>query len=257
MRISELVARTGVPKETIHYYIREGVLRKPRKTGKNTADYNESYVDQIHIIKGLQDNYFLPLSVIKKIVKHQKRQSRSEQSSFQLQSEYFRPIDRLLSSEVAGKEAFRDATGIGRKWLRKMEEWGIITAEAREGQPVYSQDDVIIGKLVVDMDRIGFGPKHGYDPERLRPIADFVRDFVRSTQKDYFQYNLVRLSSEELVEKGSKFTEIMSLFFYHLYRKLVREEYSRLLESVKKKPMSNKHNEGIDKTPSEKIEDGK
>ena len=235
MKISELTERTGVPKETIHYYVREGVLRKPRKTGKNTADYNESYVDQIRIIKGLQDNYFLPLSVIKKIIKHQKRQSRSEQSSFQLQSEYFRPIDRLLSSEVAGKEAFREVTGIGRKWLAKMEEWGIITAEVREGQPVYSQDDVIIGKLVVDMDRIGFGPKQGYDPKRLRPIADFVRDFVRSSQKDYFQYNLERLSSEELIENGSKFTEIMSLFFYHLYRKLVREEFSRLLKSVEKK----------------------
>ena len=235
MKISELTERTGVPKETIHYYVREGVLRKPRKTGKNTADYNESYVDQIRIIKGLQDNYFLPLSVIKKIIKHQKRQSRSEQSSFQLQSEYFRPIDRLLSSEVTGKEAFREVTGIGRKWLAKMEEWGIITAEVREGRPVYSQDDVIIGKLVVDMDRIGFGPKQGYDPGRLRPIADFVRDFVRSSQKDYFQYNLERLSSEELIENGSKFTEIMSLFFYHLYRKLVREEFSRLLKSVEKK----------------------
>ena len=235
MKISELTERTGVPKETIHYYVREGVLRKPRKTGKNTADYNESYVDQIRIIKGLQDNYFLPLSVIKKIIKHQKRQTRSEQSSFQLQSEYFRPIDRLLSSEVTGKEAFREVTGIGRKWLAKMEEWGIITAEVREGRPVYSQDDVIIGKLVVDMDRIGFGPKQGYDPGRLRPIADFVRDFVRSSQKDYFQYNLERLSSEELIENGSKFTEIMSLFFYHLYRKLVREEFSRLLKSVEKK----------------------
>jgi DNA-binding transcriptional MerR regulator len=235
MKISELVKCTGVPKETIHYYIREGVLRKPRKTRKNTADYNKSYVDQIRIIRGLQDNYFLPLSVIKKIIKHQKRQSRSEQSSFQLQSEYFRPIDKLLSREVTGKEAFRKATGIGRKWLTKMEEWGIITAEFREGQPVYSQDDVIIGKLVVDMDRIGFGPRQGYDPERLSPIADFVRDFVRSSQKDYFQYNLERLSSEELVENGSKFTEIMSLFFYHLYRKLVREEYTRLLKSVEKR----------------------
>jgi DNA-binding IclR family transcriptional regulator len=33
MKISELVKRTGVPKETIHFYIREGLLRKPRKSG--------------------------------------------------------------------------------------------------------------------------------------------------------------------------------------------------------------------------------
>jgi len=116
----------------------------------------------------------------------------------------------------------------------KMEEWGVITAEYRERRPIYSQDDVIIGKLLVDMDRIGFGPKDGYDPGSLRHIADFVREFVINSQKDYFQANLERLSSKEFVEKGSKFAEIMSLFFYHLYRKLVREEYTRLLKSMKK-----------------------
>ncbi len=68
MKISELVKITGVSKETIHYYIREGVLQKSRKTGKNTADYNESHVDQIRTIKALRDNYFLPIPVIKKLI---------------------------------------------------------------------------------------------------------------------------------------------------------------------------------------------
>jgi hypothetical protein len=31
--------------------------------------------------------------------------------------------------------------------------------------------------------------------------------------------------------KGSKFVEIMSLFFYHIYRKLVREEYRNLRQT--------------------------
>ena len=232
MKISELAECTGVRKETIHYYIREGVLRKPRKTRKNVADYNESYVDQIRIIKGLQDNYFLPLSVIKKIIKQHKKQSLSDQSSFQYASEYFRPLDRLLTNEVTGREVFRKATGLSRKWLAKMEEWGVITAEVRDEQPVYSQDDVILGKLLVDMDRIGFGPKDGYDAEDIRRISDFVREYVQSSQKEYYQSNLQRLTSKELTDKGNKFTEIMSLFFYHLYRKVVREEYGRLLKSV-------------------------
>jgi len=235
VKISELAGRTGAPKETIHYYVREGVLRKPRKTGKNKADYNESYVEQIRIIKRLQDDYFLPLSVIKKIIKHLKKQSRSEKSSFQFLSQHFRPVDRLLSTEIIGKEAFREATGLSRKWLARMEEWGVITAEPSEGQPVYSQDDVIIGKLLVDMDRTGFGPKDGYNPEDLRHIADFIREYVKRSQKNYYQSNLERLTSDELVEKGVKFTEIMSLFFYHLYRKLVREEHERLLKTVEKR----------------------
>ncbi|MBW1782952.1 MAG: MerR family transcriptional regulator [Deltaproteobacteria bacterium] len=232
MRISELTARTGVPKETIHYYVREGVLRRPRKTGRNTADYSERYVEQIRVIKRLQDNYFLPLSVIKKLIKQQKGQSRSDRSSFQFLSEHFRPLDRLFISEITGRESFREATGLGQKWLARMEAWGIISFETRSGRRVYSQDDVIIAKLLVDMDNIGFGPKEGYDPEDLRPIADFIRQYVKNSQKEFYQSSLERLTSDELIEKGSKFTEIMSLFFYHLYRKVVREEYMRLLEAA-------------------------
>jgi DNA-binding transcriptional MerR regulator len=231
MKIGELVKRTHVPKETIHYYIRKGLLRKPRKTGKNTADYSESYVDQLRLIRELQDNYFLPLSIIKKIIKEQRKQSIADQSSFKFQAGLIRPIDRLMCTEIKGKDAFMEATGIGRKWLNRMEEWGVITAENQEGEAIYSQDDVIIGKLIVDMDRLGLGPKDGYDPEGLRHFTDLFRKFVMPGVRDYFNTNLEKIASDEFSEKGSQYTEVMSLFFYHIYRKLAREERNRILKS--------------------------
>ena len=39
MKIGELVKQTQVSKETIHYYVREGLLPRPRKLAKNVADY--------------------------------------------------------------------------------------------------------------------------------------------------------------------------------------------------------------------------
>ena len=69
MKISELVKKTHASKETIHYYVREGLVSKPKKPGKNVAIYDERCIDQIKTIKRLQDNYFLPLSIIKKIIK--------------------------------------------------------------------------------------------------------------------------------------------------------------------------------------------
>ena len=105
MKISELAERTRVPKETIHYYLREGVLRKPRKAGKNIADYNENYVEQIRIIKQLQEHYFLPLSVIKKIIRRHQKQSSSEKYSLNFLSEYFRPLDRLIAAAVTGQRS--------------------------------------------------------------------------------------------------------------------------------------------------------
>ena len=46
---------------------------------------------------------------------------------------------------------------------------------------------------------------------------------------------LERLLSTELDDKGSKFAEIMSLFFYHIYRKLAREEYQRLRDTRRRR----------------------
>ena len=228
MKIRDLVERTGVSRETVHYYIREGLLPKPRKRGRNIADYDDSYVERIRMIKELQDNYFLPLAVIKNILKYRKK-SPEGQSFLSLRREYFRPVDQLLPGEISGEEAFRKATGLGRKWLVKMEEWGIISPELRDGQKVYSQDDITLGKLVVQMDEIGIGVKDGFDAEALKHYRDMFREIVVMSHKYFIEATLGKLSPEEFSKRIVQGREIMSAFFYHLYRKLSREKYRRIL----------------------------
>ncbi|MBS3808537.1 MAG: MerR family transcriptional regulator [Desulfobacterales bacterium] len=238
MKIGELVKKTGVSKETIHYYIREGVLPRPRKTGTNKADYGQHYVDQIRLIKALRQNYFLPISVIKKLMEKQKEKTPADQLSFRFLTEFIRPLDQLLSGEVAGRQAFMEATGISTKWLEKMEQWNIITGEQRNGQRYYSRDDVIIGKLLVDMERTGLGPRDGFNPEELRYLTDMIRELVaKNVNRKFGQSNSPdndRMSSEEISRQGSGSTEIMSLFFYHIYRKIVKEEYRRYFRNMEK-----------------------
>jgi len=228
LKIRELVQRTRVSKETVHYYIREGLLPKPRKRGRNIADYDEIFVDRISMIKELQDNYFLPLSVIKNILKNQKKSSEA-QSFLRIRSEYFHPVDHLLPNEVAGEEAFRKETGIGRKWLAKMEDWGILTPEIRQGEKVYSQDDITLGKLVVEMDNIGIGPRDGFDPEALRHYREMFREIVVKSHRYFFEATLGKLPPEDFSKRGVQGMQVMGDFFYHLYRKLSRQEYRRIL----------------------------
>ncbi len=231
MKIRELVKRTQVSKETIHYYIREGLLPKPRKLGKNVADYNETHVQRIRLIKEFQDHRFLPLSFIKRILRYEKN-SPERESFLQLQTDYFRPVDQLLPANTVGDEAFRKTTGLGRKTLSNLEEWGIITPEVRDGKKTYSQDEVTLGKVVVDMDRIGLGPKDGFDPKALKYYTDAFRKIVARAQKYYMQAVLGKLSPEEYSQRSMQAIEIMGVFYYHLYRKLARQEFERLLMLV-------------------------
>ncbi len=228
MKIRELVKHSGVSKETIHYYIREGLLPKPRKTGRNVAEYDDGFVERIRFIKELQDRYFFPLAVIKNIFRKQ-RKSAEWQSFLNLRRDYFSPVDQFLPNEIAGEELFRDETGLGRKWLARMEEWKIINPGVRDGLKVYSQDDITVGRLIVEMDKIGLGPKDGFDPEALKHYLDKFREIAIMSQKYYIETALGKLSPEEFSKRIAQGREIMSLFFYHLYRKLSRERYRSIL----------------------------
>lgn len=230
MKISTVVKQTGVPKETIHFYIREGLVRKPRKSGVNAADYNENHIKQIRFIKELRDNYYFPIPLIRKIINKVKKQPSADQRLFELHSKYFRPADRILTGNLVGREAFHETTGLGRHWIRKAEQWGIIDPEMHDGQPVYSFDDVAVGHLMVDMDRVGFGPKDGHDPEDLKFIADFVKEFVENVFNKYYQSNLEKVSSSEFSHKNDQFHEVISLFFYHLYRRYARQAMDLLIQ---------------------------
>jgi hypothetical protein len=59
----------------------------------------------------------------------------SEQSAFQFLNEYFKPIDRLFSKEVKGKEPFCETTGLGLKWLTRMEPYNDSLKKSDYKQP--------------------------------------------------------------------------------------------------------------------------
>jgi len=169
--------------------------------------------------------------VIKKILKYEKG-SRERDWFLQLHTDYFRPIDKLLPTEIVGEDEFRKATGLGRRWLAKFEQWRIITPEIRNGQKVYSQDDFTLGKVVVDMDKMGLGPKDGFDPEALKYYRDLFWEIVIMTHRYYRQAGSGALSPAEYSLRSVQAREIMSVFFYHLYRKLSREVHERMPLSI-------------------------
>ena len=67
MTIGELSKRTGLSTQTIHYYLKEGLLPDPVKTSKTWAYYTYDHVERINMIKNLKERYFFPLKVIKGI----------------------------------------------------------------------------------------------------------------------------------------------------------------------------------------------
>ncbi|MBA3539018.1 MAG: MerR family transcriptional regulator [Deltaproteobacteria bacterium] len=68
IKIGELAKRSGVPIATLKHYLREGLIRPSRKTGRTMAYYDAALATRVRAIKDLQRDQFLPLDVIRKTV---------------------------------------------------------------------------------------------------------------------------------------------------------------------------------------------
>jgi DNA-binding transcriptional MerR regulator len=55
MRIGELARRSGVAVPTIKYYLREGLLPAGTSTGPNQADYDDTHLHRLRLVRALID----------------------------------------------------------------------------------------------------------------------------------------------------------------------------------------------------------
>jgi len=65
MRIGELSRLSGVPRHTIHYYIKKGLLPETRRTGKTSAYYDASHLARLKEIEAIREERRTPLDFIK------------------------------------------------------------------------------------------------------------------------------------------------------------------------------------------------
>jgi DNA-binding transcriptional MerR regulator len=63
-RIGALAEKTGTSRETIHFYLRRGLLPKPQKGGRTSALYGDEHVERLRTIRRLREEKYLPLAVI-------------------------------------------------------------------------------------------------------------------------------------------------------------------------------------------------
>ncbi|MDQ3878966.1 MAG: TetR family transcriptional regulator [Actinomycetota bacterium] len=66
--ISDLVERTGVPRASVHHYVKLGLLPDPERAAKNQFLYDERHVRGLRLIRLLRDRRGLTLEQIKSIL---------------------------------------------------------------------------------------------------------------------------------------------------------------------------------------------
>jgi DNA-binding transcriptional MerR regulator len=68
MRIAELSRDSGVPVPTIKYYVREGLLEPGELTSHNQAQYSDSHLRRLRLIRALAEVGGLSIAAIRKLL---------------------------------------------------------------------------------------------------------------------------------------------------------------------------------------------
>jgi DNA-binding transcriptional MerR regulator len=194
LKMSELAERSGVSAGTIKHYLREGLLDGAgdiRRTSRNMAYYPPEFVERIELIKRLQEERFMPLRVIKGVLKEDPERVRA---LIDLED---RILERARASaderRVSAKEV-RERYEIPRNVLERLAEIGVLTPSRRG----YDQDDVKIIEAIASFRAGGYEEKLGftvYDTLRYRQALEpLVVEEVRGL--------LDRLAGEVEVERA-------------------------------------------------------
>jgi DNA-binding transcriptional MerR regulator len=70
MRLAELSERSGVSTATIKYYLREGLLTPGRQINATTAEYEESHLRRLRLVRAMIQVGRIPVATVREVLRH-------------------------------------------------------------------------------------------------------------------------------------------------------------------------------------------
>jgi DNA-binding transcriptional MerR regulator len=197
--MSELAEASGVSAGTIKHYLREGLLPDPVKTSRNMAYYPPEFVDRIQLIKQLQEERFMPLKAIRRVLEDDPDRARA---LVEVEDKIIERAQRRETSRTSRAEAER-RYGIPREALERLEEIGVLTPSSRG----YGELDA---RMLEAISRFRAG---GYDEEIGFTVYDTIRykSAIEALVREEVELVMSRLAGEvppervvEMLEAGAQ-----------------------------------------------------
>lgn len=197
--MKDLCELSGLERQTIHFYIHEGLLPEGRKTGRNMAYYGEEHLERLRLIRQLQEERFLPLRAIKAILG-----GRSAGFSSAQRTLIFEVKDRLsragaLAERSTARVALRDLateTGVPLEDVEELVSQGLLHASGVGPRRSAPRRDAWIVGVWGELTRAGLGRTSGFSPSDLVLLDQAIAELFARERDLLFE----RLSSRSAAE---------------------------------------------------------
>ena len=218
LKMRELEAKTGVGRETIRFYIREGMLPQPEKPKRNVANYSAEHVVRLKLIKELQEKRFLPLKLVKAMLDSPNTQELVATSQVQ-GIEHFLP--GLLDSTPAVEKSVAQVakmSGLSSQEIEQIAKAGVISISA--DQTIDFRDAAII-ETWGEANSQGFDRQHGYGPEFLQVYVAALKHIAEHEVGLFMDSLGAGLDGREAAQIGAKGVNVANKLLTLLHTKLI------------------------------------
>ncbi|MGM0576570.1 MAG: MerR family transcriptional regulator [Myxococcota bacterium] len=230
-RMKDLCRVTGLDRQAIHYYIREGLLPPGEKTGRNMAWYDDEHLRRLRLIRKLQHERFLPLRAIKAVLDDQ------SEGFDERQRRFLAEIRTRLSDDLApdggeprmvpADEALGDAP-LDPDDLQEMAGAGFVrTTRDEAGCVLIAEEDVWRAEMWAGFRGAGFTRDLGFTAEDVGVYEDAVRGLVRQ-EAEWVSQRLAHLPPERVAAMVQAAMPIVRGFLARAHTERVRGFLSSL-----------------------------
>jgi DNA-binding transcriptional MerR regulator len=191
--MKDLIAETGLTRDTIHFYIAEGLVPPPTRKRRNMAWYGPEHLQRLNVIKTLQQERFLPLKAIKAVLQHGEHDAGISFTAGQadliarLKAE-LRDAQRNRAATVALDEIAL-AAPLERAELEELATKGVIDLIDENGRMSVSPDDAEILQGLASIKKVVDRPDGSWRPDdwaMLDRLATNLIEYEIATFADRF-----------------------------------------------------------------------
>jgi DNA-binding transcriptional MerR regulator len=224
LKMSELAEASGVSAGTIKHYLREGLLPEPVKTSRNMAYYPPDFVERIRLIKQLQEERFMPLKVIRRILDEDPERAHA---LVELEDRILERAQRGEQSRISRGEV-EQRYGIPRDALERMEEISVLTPNSRG----FAERDVQILEAISRFRAGGYDERIGFTVYDTLRYKDALQRLVEEEVRVVIERLAGEIDADRAVELMEAGAEPLRDLIAAMHSKLLVEELRRHRKSL-------------------------
>lgn len=234
MRMKELTEAAGVPRGTIQFYIRAGLIPRPIKQSPNSAFYTEEHLNDILLVKELQSKRFLPLSVIKEVMMggSGKLSVNEIKTLVELDGKVFSNISESPELKPLTAKQLSQKTGISLEDIEMMERFGVMTPVRKGKTKLFQEDDIRVAECRVKLIEAGLKPEHGFHVSIIKVYKKIIETLVESESKIFTPLLTGKLKTDQIAEILETVTPIVNTMINIMHKKEIENTIKRYVREA-------------------------